>query len=76
MRYWLATAVSGTRDRLGRVTAAVKMCSQGTVAAGAAAGGFLAGAAGPRTALFLLGAASLAVTVLLLPAPVRQAGPG
>ena len=61
------------RDRLGRVTAAVKLCSQGTVAAGAAAGGLLAGAAGPRAALFALGAASLATTVLLLPAPVRRA---
>jgi MFS family permease len=61
------------RDRMGRVTAAVKLCSQGTVAAGAAVGGVLAGSAGPRAALFLLGAASLAVTVLLLPAPVRHA---
>ncbi len=61
------------RERMGRVTAAVKLCSQGTVAAGAAAGGILAGAVGPRAALFILGTVSLAVTGLLLPAPVRQA---
>ena len=47
--------------------------SQGTVAAGAAAGGVLAAAAGPRATLFLFGAISLAVTVFLLPAPVRRA---
>jgi MFS family permease len=61
------------RDRLGRVTAFVKLCSQGTVAAGAAVGGVLAGLVGARVALFLFGAVSLAVTVILLPAPVRRA---
>ena len=64
------------RERMGRVTAAVKLCSQGTVAAGAAVGGILAGAVGPRAALFILGTVSLAVTGLLLPAPVRQAVTG
>ncbi|MBV9448775.1 MAG: MFS transporter [Streptosporangiaceae bacterium] len=60
-------------DRLGRVTAAVKLCSQGTVAIGAAVGGLLAATAGPRAALFAFGAASLAATILLLPTPVRRA---
>lgn len=60
-------------DRLGRVTAAVKLCSQGTVAGGAAVGGFLAGAVGPRGSLFAFGATSLAATILLLPMPVRDA---
>jgi MFS family permease len=59
--------------RLGRVTAAVKLCSQGTVAAGAAVGGLLSAAVGPRAVLFGFGAVSLAATAILLPAPMRRA---